>query len=205
MSDNGRWFKLWTTSITDNRLASLPNELWAMWAKLGAYIKCHGNEGEITLIKPEKMLCSMLQCDNFECLINAIKCFPNVTVSLETSAIVSFKVKYENWYKYQGDFSTDRVKKFRAKIRKNETPKKRREEKREEEKRNIFIPPNMEEVKSYCLERKNSVDFNRFYDFYKSKDWMIGKNKMKDWKAAVRTWEKNNQNGGSLSDAYKSL
>ena len=52
-----------------------------------------------------------------------------------------------------------------------------------------FTPPSLEEVKAYCQERKNTVDANKFIDFYSSKGWMIGKNKMKDWKAAVRTWE----------------
>ena len=53
-----------------------------------------------------------------------------------------------------------------------------------------FIPPTVEEVRSYCQERNNNVDPERFVDFYSSKGWMIGKNKMKDWKSAVRTWEK---------------
>jgi predicted phage replisome organizer len=56
-----------------------------------------------------------------------------------------------------------------------------------------FAPPTTEEVKDYCRERKNQVDAERFIDFYESKGWMIGKNKMKDWKAAVRTWEKEKQ------------
>ena len=53
-----------------------------------------------------------------------------------------------------------------------------------------FIPPNVEEVESYCSERGNGIDAQFFIDFYESKGWMIGKNKMKDWKAAVRTWER---------------
>jgi len=53
-----------------------------------------------------------------------------------------------------------------------------------------FIIPSLEEIKEYCEERNNLVDCDRFYDFYQSKGWMIGKNKMKDWKAAIRTWEK---------------
>ena len=53
-----------------------------------------------------------------------------------------------------------------------------------------FIPPTVEEVESYCLERGNGIDAQSFIDFYESKGWMIGKNKMKDWKAAVRTWER---------------
>lgn len=53
-----------------------------------------------------------------------------------------------------------------------------------------FTPPTPDEVKTYCIERNNKVDSERFVDFYSSKGWMVGKSKMKDWKAAVRTWEK---------------
>lgn len=52
-----------------------------------------------------------------------------------------------------------------------------------------IIPPTLEMVKSYCLERGNSIDAENFINFYESKGWLIGKNKMKDWQAAIRTWE----------------
>ena len=52
-----------------------------------------------------------------------------------------------------------------------------------------FTPPTVEEVQDYCWERGNAVDPQRFVDYYTSNGWMVGKNKMKDWKAAVRTWE----------------
>ena len=54
----------------------------------------------------------------------------------------------------------------------------------------IFKPPTVDDVRAYCTERGNNVDPQSFVDFYESKGWMIGKNKMKDWKAAVRTWER---------------
>ena len=54
----------------------------------------------------------------------------------------------------------------------------------------IFKPPTVEDIRAYCTERGNRVDPQSFVDFYESKGWMIGKNKMKDWKAAVRTWER---------------
>lgn len=57
-------------------------------------------------------------------------------------------------------------------------------------KKSRFIPPTIEEVSAYCRERGNSVDPQRFVDYYSSKGWMIGKNKMVDWKASVRTWER---------------
>ena len=58
-----------------------------------------------------------------------------------------------------------------------------------------FIPPTIDEVAAYCRERGNSVDAERFVDFYTAKGWKVGKNPMKDWKAAVRTWEKEDGNG----------
>jgi len=56
--------------------------------------------------------------------------------------------------------------------------------------RKTFQAPTLDEVQAYCQERGNSIDPERFIDFYASKGWMIGKNKMKDWKAAVRNWER---------------
>lgn len=57
-----------------------------------------------------------------------------------------------------------------------------------------FLPPVIDQVIAYCNERQNNVDPIKWIDFYSAKGWMIGKNKMKDWKAAVRTWENNNSN-----------
>lgn len=54
-------------------------------------------------------------------------------------------------------------------------------------------PPSLDDVKAYCKERGGKVDAERWYDFYASKGWMIGKNKMKDWRAAVRRWESDAQ------------
>jgi hypothetical protein len=56
-----------------------------------------------------------------------------------------------------------------------------------------FTPPTVEEVTTYCKERNNGVDAQRFVDFYSSKGWMVGKNRMKDWQASVRTWEKDSR------------
>lgn len=67
-------------------------------------------------------------------------------------------------------------------------------EKEQDKKRKRFTPPTVEEVAAYCHERQNSVDAQTFVDFYASKGWVVGKSKMKDWKAAVRTWEKRDGN-----------
>jgi|LGOV01.1.fsa_nt_gb hypothetical protein len=64
-----------------------------------------------------------------------------------------------------------------------------------------FVQPTIEELNNYCLERKNNVDAIRFNDHYESNGWKVGKNKMKDWKAAIRTWEKNSYNTNNKKDS----
>lgn len=68
-----------------------------------------------------------------------------------------------------------------------------------------FTPPTIDEVQAYCIERNNNVDAERFIDYYTSNGWKVGKNSMKDWKAAVRTWERADkqtaqQQGGIMDD-----
>lgn len=60
-----------------------------------------------------------------------------------------------------------------------------------------FTPPSLDEVKDYCKERGNKVDAERWFDYYTSNGWKVGKNTMKDWKAAVRTWERSGDRSGN--------
>lgn len=60
-----------------------------------------------------------------------------------------------------------------------------------------FAPPTLENVSGYCQEKGYDVDAERFIDFYESKGWMVGKNKMKDWKAAVRNWARQEKQEGN--------
>lgn len=70
---------------------------------------------------------------------------------------------------------------------------------KKETKRIVFKIPSVAEIKKYCEERKNGIDAEYFFDFYTGKGWMIGKNKMKDWTACVRTWE-NSKKKTNISD-----
>ena len=71
-------------------------------------------------------------------------------------------------------------------------------------KKTLFKKPTIIDIKKYCTERKNNVDCETFFDFYESKDWLIGKNKMKNWKACVRTWEKRNKiNNNDRTTAHR--
>lgn len=82
-----------------------------------------------------------------------------------------------------------------ANVAKSTEEEEEEEEEEEKEDKSIrakssrFCPPTLEEVKAYCQERKKGVDPEKWFNFYAAKGWMVGKNKMKDWRAAVRTWE----------------
>ena len=86
-------------------------------------------------------------------------------------------------------------------------------EKEKEIKRGHFVPPTPTEVRKYCDESGHHIDADAFVDFYTSKNWMVGRNKMKDWKAAVRNWErkdkerpvKSNQNFTPSGTDYDAL
>ena len=58
-------------------------------------------------------------------------------------------------------------------------------------KRKRFEKPTLSQITQYCLERNNNVNAEQFFDYYESNGWKVGKNAMKDWKACVRTWERN--------------
>lgn len=74
-------------------------------------------------------------------------------------------------------------------------PKKREARKR-------FSPPSAAEVREYCRERENAVDAESFVDFYAAKGWKVGNSPMKDWKAAVRTWEKRESRAAPRRGAF---
>ena len=139
-------------------------------------------------------------------LVNRFIEYDKIWYDDETSEILLL-----NWLKYNPvnnvnmekcvnremeDIKSDKLKsRVKGLIRGYTTPtkQKEKEEEKEEEKKpraGKFTPPTVTEVSSYCKERNNDVDAERFCDFYQSKNWMVGKNKMRDWRAAVRTWEK---------------
>ena len=66
-----------------------------------------------------------------------------------------------------------------------------------------FAPPTPENVREYCREKGLNVDADRFVDFYESKNWYVGKNKMKDWKAAVRNWARSQRQESTAKGTEK--
>lgn len=94
----------------------------------------------------------------------------------------------------QNDTQADtipRLDKTRLDNRKESKPKKETKPKKE----SATIPPTADMVMAYCKKRNNGIDAQQFIDFYEARGWMIGKTKMKDWQAAIRTWERRAQHG----------
>lgn len=72
-------------------------------------------------------------------------------------------------------------------------------------KRSIFAIPGIDEIAEYCRLRKNYVDPDRFLDYYTSNGWMVGKNKMEDWKAAIRSWERSEKKDNNQRDTRNDI
>jgi hypothetical protein len=68
-----------------------------------------------------------------------------------------------------------------------------------------FKKPTLKEIEDYCIERKNNVDARYFFDYYESCNWMRGKTRMKDWKATIRTWERNTVRNKSSKPETKEI
>lgn len=87
-----------------------------------------------------------------------------------------------------------------TKIEPKEKEKVKEKDKEKENNRVVrFTPPTLENVIGYCQENGYVVDAERFIDFYESKGWMVGKNRMKDWRAAVRNWARQDKTNGQAS------
>ena len=154
MADNKKWFKIWTTILTDPHLFTIPLEDFARWFILGALMASHGNNGKITVSK--KQLCNLFRSDNDNDMKNSLNNMPNITWSNDNATIT---VIMERWFKYQVDSTGyDRLKKTRKKQNDNGT---RREEKRREKKR-IYNT------------NKDEYDFE-FEEFWKEYPKKIGK------------------------------
>lgn len=101
----------------------------------------------------------------------ALQCNEQVTPSNGIETKCNTEIEIEKEIDIEKDIDIDKSKKGKAKR---------------------FTPPTLEDVQAYCMERNNNVDAQHFVDYYTSNGWQVGKNKMKDWKAAIRTWERNN-------------
>lgn len=201
MADQGKWFKLWESALDDFDLENLSIHEWYCWARFGVYMKKHGREGKIRLRAPGTQLVNLFRTTSFQDAIDIVKRFPNYTVGDANSTVtgvtlspVTYEVECSNWWKYQGDFSGDRVRKWRAEKRHDvtiqEEKRSRREQKRKEQKNitPVFTRPTILEISAFATSENLNIDASRFFNYYEGNGWKVGRNPMKDWKATARNW-----------------
>ena len=95
-----------------------------------------------------------------------------------------------NYDSYQGERNADET---QMKRKRNADETQMTPNKNDKKEKNIFKAPNFEELKSFCTENNLELNYNDFLNYYDSNGWMVGKNKMKDWKATARRWAKPKQ------------
>ncbi len=127
MSDQGKWAKLWVSILSDPELENLELHQWARWVRILIFIKGHGTNGKVVFKAPFRALQNVLRVQSFDELKAIVSSLPNYTImsalheTVETplhdkdDGSEKFMLVCRNWTKYQGDISTDRVKKYRAK------------------------------------------------------------------------------------------
>lgn len=109
-------------------------------------------------------------------------------------AVSSEREKDRNYHKNElsDSFRSENTPK-RGEIKEKEI--KEKEIKEDKKSKSAFAPPTIDEIKSYCIERNNSIDAEKFYAYYESNGWKVGRNPMRSWKAAIVTWEKGGNYG----------
>jgi hypothetical protein len=117
--------------------------------------------------------------------LERLKLTNEITIKSDKQGTIIQVVKYKDYQVSTNELTTNQP-------TSNQQVTTNNNDNKEKNDNNTFKPPTANDVKSYCLERNNFVNAETFIDFYESKGWMVGKNKMKDWKACVRTWEKTN-------------
>lgn len=207
-----KWIKLFI-DIWDNRkikqIETLPDgdTVLVIWLKL-LTLAGNINDGGMVYFTKDLPYTEEMLATHFGKPLPTVKMALDVFQRFGMIEIVNNILCVTNWEKYQNRERLDDLKEYnRLKQREhrqrvNELSmksidsqdierRKKIEDSREKNNNNgaRFVPPTPEEVQAYCDERDNHINANEFVDFYSSKGWMIGKNKMKDWKAAVRTWE----------------
>ena len=215
-----KWIKL-DTNIFDNRkirqMENMPDgdALIVIWLKL-LILAGVTNDGGFVYFTRDIPYTDQLLSTQFNRPLATIQLALTTFQRFEMIDIVDDMICVSNWERYQ---NIDGMERIREQTRKrvarhrekqellacnatvtqcNATDKEEdKEEDKERDKENRttakrFTPPTVDEVRAYCKERKNGIDPEHFVDYYDARGWELTKGrKMKDWKAAVRTWERN--------------
>ena len=194
------WFRMYTEAVDDEKLRLLAFEdRWHYVAILclkGQGLLDDESDHQLRLRKiAVKMGVQLRELDEIARRLSEVG-----LVDQDTLQPVKWDIR-----QFRSDSSRERVAKHRENQRKQQHESTKREcnvtvtppetetdtdtESKSKKKSTRFTAPAVDEVAAYCKERGNTINAQRFIDFYESKGWMVGTSKMKNWKAAVRTWE----------------
>jgi hypothetical protein len=202
--DNGmKWFRLWTDILDDVKILQLTDYEYRIFT----YLLAHASEvdsmsGELQSTFKSLSIRFRQRFNHFSRAIETFQRLGFVSINEQGFIVIT------NWNKrqFKSDNSYERVKKYRqvnSKRNVTVTELKRPQiqitdtDKEKILKKKAFQKPTLDQVKTYCYERGNEVHPEVWFDHYESNGWLVGKNPMKDWQAAVRTWEKNHGNNGN--------
>jgi len=195
----GPWVKLWRCFLEDTKVQMLMKQFGNGCVTLLVTMFTKSEEGRLTISDEEAAYLCQYDIEEYKKILDGvIKCG---ILYRDADGIICVT----NWNKYQIGSSTERVRNYRLRnscvtpMKQNATVSKRVELELELEKNNIvrepkktsktFEKPTIDEVKAYCQERGKGVNPEAWFAHYESNGWRVGKNPMKDWKGAVRTWE----------------
>lgn len=197
------YIKMWRKSLDAGWLRN--HKLWAFWSwclmkashkemdVIVGYQKIHLLPGEFIFgrHKASKEL-KMSEQSIRTCIKTMLKTHQNLTIKTtnkySTISIVNWDIYQEEENKDNQQFNQQLTNKQPTTNQQLTTNKNVKNVKNV--KNNTFIRPSFEEIAAFCLERNNSIDPEQWFSYYESNGWLIGKNKMKNWKAAVISWEK---------------
>ena len=199
--------------ILDNPVVNKDNDTFFIWQYIllsatHKEIETYFN-GKIITLKPGQLIIGRKKLSE-KCRVTEMKCYRYLK-RLESEQLIeqqtsskSTLITIVNWNKYQSNEQlieqqmnnkrTTNEQQMNTIQECNNVINNKKEKINKKEK--SFKKPTLEEVEKYCLERKNKIDIKQFINYYESNGWMVGRNKMKDWKATIRSWESRNKKNG---------
>lgn len=199
MNDRSGWFKLYRADLSNPVLTKDSDHL-ALWVYLLGEAVFEPTTailgGKKIVLQPgqlttgRKQLSQKTNINEYK-IERTLNCFENAHLIAQQKTNKNRLISILSWDAQQSD-AQQNAQQMHNKMHTLEEVLKNKEieSKADKPPRSKFVPPTVNDVRQYCRERKNTVDPETFVDFYASKGWRVGRETMKDWKAAVRTWER---------------
>lgn len=189
---------IWLKSTSNQRsiffaILYLANWQENKWTWCGEEYICMPGEFITSHEKLKKAAGRGITIDHVRTALNTFQKQGYITIKSPKNKRGGIKVIVNNWGVYQNEENPNKTR-LNPDIKPEQIPTNKEYKNNIENKKQNFIKPTIEEISEYCLRRNNNINPEQFYNYYESIGWLIGgKKKMKNWQAAIRTWEQNQQ------------